>query len=769
METTRNLKQQHGSTIEKMLSASPVCPLKPNLVVYTTRLDDMIVFSNDTSKTTIVDALQKIEQESKPTLPKKPKMQVFRNNRLASYLHLKKKIITLNKNKHAVKRFKERNITDEIHAESVALGNSVGDFTQNNTILKSTTFKTSENNRRLPTSEDKRIDPVVWPVTTKVDYENTSNLCMVKKRFETDLYILDDDGNIIRHEKKKSQKMNMQEINLVVNYCCWFNREQIVAHLSKRLKPTTLRRIKNAHTCIPGQCKCCCKPNSNNYCMFSIDDYIDPTDNDVKEPTKEPETNSDFDDLLKKMLVSKKCPDDYLLQNLPNDTNVPTVKTSKVSFLNENNQYNCYETDINGEVIQSQTHCKGNFDTEDSYYGKVCCWYARENIIKKLIKEQKPESILTRIKEKHLCPSDKCTCCCKTLNPANLRRIGNADNCVPGQSKGEPNNSVAVFSDDYIDLTDNDLENNVKEPIKEPEESISFDEILKKMLVSKRYADDYLLKKLSNNKDVNVSGPKTSKVSFLNENNQYNHYETDINGEVIQSLTFEGGDFETKDSYYGKVCCWYARENIIKKLKEEQKPASILTCIKKKHFCSIDKCTCCCKPEELILPENSLHSGKCVAEPVTKKRRILKNTPSFKTKHGIEQNREKEKKTIDIENENKTIDIKVEIIDIDNDENKIIVNDNEKKSTAAEDKNKTMDIKVEIINIEDDNKTIHIEDENKAVDVKDEILAPDTEDATDIESGRKTINIEDDIKTNDIVDKPIDTEDEIGAFLINEN
>lgn len=260
-----------------------------------------------------------------------------------------------------------------------------------------------------------------------------------KRSQEADIYIIDENTSVKSFYRTsidkcdKLKKLHRSIKKMIIEYCCWVDREKKLIKFAVALAGT-VQFLRKPHNCLPRPCSCCC--------VVKLDKQPEPEPEDefVKKLHKEEDTIPSIPvsnlNIIEK--ANNYIPRVHNIIPTTCDESTDFLKCAVIIFkyqriiltqaklLGEN-----YEIGNKGEIIdyvrptvnRSITEEKQLYHNNASNINRiiylsylVCCWHHREGVMTQLRDSRNLSSSALRfMRTPHLCSSDKCECCCKLV------------------------------------------------------------------------------------------------------------------------------------------------------------------------------------------------------------------------------------------------------------------------------------------------------------------------------------------------------------------
>uniref|UniRef100_A0A2A4K0J2 Uncharacterized protein n=1 Tax=Heliothis virescens TaxID=7102 RepID=A0A2A4K0J2_HELVI len=395
-------------------------------IVYTTKLDDMLIFKTKLPDMRMYDIVDCIITESHPKYQGKLKRKYSERQDL-SFENLTQKIDKINRK---VARTATRNKT------LLSMCKPFNIFLKdcNDAIRTDALTRVERKNIEIPIRKtvpicvDKLLPMYSKSQTFKcrLIYDNQLKVA--------DIYSLDDNyftneyiriHNIQQYDEDYRRLKTSKNIYEVI-CCCWYNREAFIKKLALH-PPETIRFMRKPHGCPINDCSCCCKNKTSfpkkRYVGFSLQ-KTEMAPSVWFAQIKSTLASKPMNDVQGPKLITKSLAFDPGLSQQSQRSNHYEKQNNSKKIVHSINIYigeEYYEIGKDGQV---RTHLK-NFSEEASklkqFTGKelkytssnVCCWYKREELAVQLLKLGVLLNTVNFIRCVHPCPIRKCNCCCK--------------------------------------------------------------------------------------------------------------------------------------------------------------------------------------------------------------------------------------------------------------------------------------------------------------------------------------------------------------------
>ncbi|XP_022818392.1 uncharacterized protein LOC111350907 isoform X2 [Spodoptera litura] len=350
-------------------------------IVYTTRLDEMNIFSKVRSTKDTDTVFEAIIKESKPNINRKRlrSNSMDANERLSAYEDLSLRINFVNK-KARVNRHNKNllRLCKPVTAVVEKLK-----MNSNKDIIENTKYLTLIPFFRMNTRHK---------INILYDLQNN----------EIDVYFLDSFLSLkeyVRLQNIQSFKSGLKELarsheNILTRYfCCWYARKNWLdgyRHSQGLKTPRSqdaLNFMRKTHKCSINNCLCCCSTKL----VLSNENYIKNKINRSEKPR----------DWYNKMTERTDLMNTPIAKSFKNDNK--SLGTSNINC-NIKHELSCNSENIN---INSKNQLPTNL------LKNLCCWYKQEELSARFLADGGFKGIINFMRRPHLCSIMNCKCCCK--------------------------------------------------------------------------------------------------------------------------------------------------------------------------------------------------------------------------------------------------------------------------------------------------------------------------------------------------------------------
>lgn len=460
-------------------------------VVYTTRLDDMLIFKKNFATLAVDDIVENVILESKPKLTKpiqkeKELIPCFDGH---PFFELEDKIrhfnnmVILEENlplKVQTTKRVERNVGLPRRKESkqpLYKGKNINQLLK---LCKPCNIRLVPSSMRISIN---RKSHILYDIESAfntmtfvkgVGYKIDIGCMIVFRNLKTkssESYVIAKDGifskisdtlvSVSRNRVRSFVPFDLK-FGLDVDVCCWFFREYVMKSFiwQKNVDPSIMRI---PHSCPSGRCDCCCKRNIK--------------DADVQEVTEEKTTEASAKSLARQLVRSlkilpKQVPKQPPVKNFINEALEYTRKDIVASDNSTNRRVDLtdvvddrlgvqiltgysdktefYEIEQDGnivknvEIMYSQTSNGFRKEMKLNAQSKevLCCWRKRDSMLQSFELKYKP-AVTQFIRTPHPCPPDNCICCCKPNSDTQFKFFKSRDSI---SSKYKPKHSTNYTS-----------------------------------------------------------------------------------------------------------------------------------------------------------------------------------------------------------------------------------------------------------------------------------------------------------------------------------
>ncbi|XP_023937451.2 uncharacterized protein LOC112045498 [Bicyclus anynana] len=318
-------------------------------IIYTTRLEEMAISYKNLQYVHNARVLQDILLQSKP------KYKGHVSNIQLTKVRFKLLEEVLNK----LKKSETFNIQKKQTTQNVGNDNNVSK------VIVSSLINPKERTINSGQSAD-----IGWSKNCNVIIEMNNLFSNIR-----DIYVINSKGNLIEYcctkTSDRKKQFDRSKFRWTLDLCCWFQRQHKIESIWPRDEYPFSRFLTTTHTCRPGRCICCCKPQATTQTTETI--FCKPTctlqssDNFLKEYFNI--SNENNTSLISRALRYEKQED---------NKNINTVYHSKQYFkspINTQQQFLLIEPVNNVEKNKvSHEFCELDQNKELSYYRvEICC------------------------------------------------------------------------------------------------------------------------------------------------------------------------------------------------------------------------------------------------------------------------------------------------------------------------------------------------------------------------------------------------------------
>ncbi|KAG6457806.1 hypothetical protein O3G_MSEX010506 [Manduca sexta] len=355
-----------------------------------------------------------------------------------AYVKLKYKIDRININIAHKKILLDRKQNKEL--QGAPNSNSDKGITKDEDVTKPKIPKTSRKKNK-----DKTVESVVRAHKT-INYRKNYIIIYNQRTDEADVYYLNNTGMVIQHYRTDNGRHSLFQSSpntATIRYCCWYKRQDIVTSMLMHVPAISVRCMGAPHWC-EGRCTCCCKKiiqtsnakaktskglttakkdlvseKASNTGTIEVNSEIIVTpmplnvliDNMINTPELVPPTSN----LIQKAFAFT-TPDETKRRGSNKKLNF-VVGTQILFNYKDGNEY--YKIGPGGVISQHFKNVSQAFieqhvvNNKNAIIKKVCCWFARQN----LIHAWRNSKILPSnyMRTPHTCSLDECVCCCKPI------------------------------------------------------------------------------------------------------------------------------------------------------------------------------------------------------------------------------------------------------------------------------------------------------------------------------------------------------------------
>ncbi|CAH1640688.1 unnamed protein product [Spodoptera littoralis] len=352
-------------------------------IVYTTRLDEMNIFSKVRSTKDTDAVFEAIIKESKPNINRKRvrSNSMDANERLSAYEDLSLRINFVNK-KARVNRH-DKNLLRLCKPVRVVVEKLK--IISNKDITENTKYRT--------------LIPFF-----RINTRHKINILYDLQNNEIDVYFLDSFLSLkeyVRLQNIQSFKSALKELarsheNILTRYfCCWYARKNWLdrfrhSHgLETPRNNDALNFMRKTHKCSINNCLCCCSTklvlSNENYTKNKVNRSENPRDwyNKMTERT-----------------------------DLMNTPIVKSFKNNNTSLGTSNINWNI-KHESSSSCNSENIHINSKNQLPTNLLQNLCCWYKQEEVAGRFLADGGFKGIINFMRRPHLCSIMDCKCCCK--------------------------------------------------------------------------------------------------------------------------------------------------------------------------------------------------------------------------------------------------------------------------------------------------------------------------------------------------------------------